>query len=145
MDKTCTKCGKLKSCTEYSLHSPAKKDGKLRPDCKECVRKRHTDKITDHLAFRAKLEQVKLNAIAQAKSYIASYLAAHSCIDCGEVDVDVLDFDHVQGTKVCDVSRMVSRGYRLWRIKDEVEKCEVRCANCHRRVTAKRRKIAKSA
>jgi hypothetical protein len=60
-------------------------------------------------------------------------------VDCGETDPDVLDFDHVRGKKVCGISRMVGRGYRLWRIKAEIDKCEVRCANDHRRITKKRR------
>ena len=86
------------------------------------------------------MSQVKERAINKAKAYVSDYLSKHHCVDCGEADPDVLDFDHVRGEKVCDVSHMVQCGFRLWRIVDEIEKCEVRCANDHRRITAKRRR-----
>ena len=49
----------------------------------------------------------------------------------------VLDFDHVRGKKRKAVSRMIGEGYGLIAISEEMAKCEVRCANCHRRKTAK--------
>jgi hypothetical protein len=33
---------------------------------------------------------------------------------------------------------MIQSGYSIAKIKEEIEKCEVRCANCHRKVTAQR-------
>src|SRR5205823_4182693 len=64
---------------------------------------------------------------------ILSYLLAHPCVDCGETDPLVLDFDHREpATKSNEVSRIVY--HRPWRVVlEEIEKCDVRCANCHRR------------
>jgi hypothetical protein len=70
-------------------------------------------------------------------SYIRSILARSSCVDCGEADACVLDFDHV-GEKTYNVSRLVYRDASLARIDTEIEQCEIRCANCHRRQTAAR-------
>lgn len=67
------------------------------------------------------------------------YLGDHPCVDCGEEDPIVLEFDHVAGTKEFPVSEGVSRMYSIKKIKAEIDKCEVRCANCHRRVTHNRR------
>lgn len=64
-------------------------------------------------------------------------LTGKVCKDCGEGDVLVLEFDHVRGTKRKAVSRMVSDGYGLETIRVEIEKCDVVCANCHRRRTHK--------
>jgi hypothetical protein len=69
---------------------------------------------------------------------VYDYLAKHPCVDCGESDPVVLDFDHVRGQKFMNVKRMLSGTYSLKRIFEEIEKCDVRCANCHRRATAQR-------
>jgi glucan phosphorylase len=63
------------------------------------------------------------------------YLKTHHCIDCGESDPIVLEFDH-QRDKRYQISRML--GNHSWEnILKEIEKCDVRCANCHRRRTSK--------
>lgn len=68
---------------------------------------------------------------------INEYLLAHPCVDCRESDIRCLEFDHRDpSTKVCAVSKMIS-DQRAWPdILAEIEKCDVRCANCHRRRTA---------
>jgi hypothetical protein len=65
------------------------------------------------------------------------YLLAHPCVDCGEVDPVVLDFDHTNpATKSREVSWFIRRR-DLVGLKAEIAKCEVRCANDHRRKTAR--------
>ena len=62
---------------------------------------------------------------------------AKGCLDCGEKDQRVLDFDHVRGIKAFTISDHLDLSPA--RLYAEIDKCEVRCANCHRRVTADRR------
>jgi len=38
-----------------------------------------------------------------------------------------------------NISDMSNRGYSFKSIEKEMEKCEVRCANCHRIITTKRK------
>ena len=59
-------------------------------------------------------------------------------MDCGESDPIVLDFDHSKGRrKRAAIADLVRGGALRWgTILREIEKCEVRCANCHRRRTA---------
>lgn len=78
------------------------------------------------------------------RAYVKNYLRTHPCVDCSEADTIVLEFDHVRGEKVAEIAAMVGWGYALERIIAEIEKCDVRCANCHRRVTNKRRKRSKN-
>lgn len=51
----------------------------------------------------------------------------------------MLDFDHVTGDKFANVKQMVTWTISRQRIFDEIAKCEVRCANCHRRKTYRNR------
>lgn len=68
---------------------------------------------------------------------LIEYFKEHPCVDCGETDPVVLEFDH-RGEKSFEVTQTFAD--RSWRsILDEIEKCEVRCANCHRRRTAVQR------
>ena len=62
------------------------------------------------------------------------YLSEHPCVDCGEVDSVVLDFDHVRGKKFKNIAEMAN-SYPWLSVLKEIEKCVVRCANCHRRKT----------
>lgn len=72
---------------------------------------------------------------------VHEFLLKNPCVDCGEKDPVVLDFDHVRGEKRTGVKRMLAGTYSLESVFEEIAKCEVRCANCHRRVTARRGKF----
>ena len=72
----------------------------------------------------------------RAQEKVIEYLREHPCVDCGETDIVVLEFDH-QGDKAEEVNLMVRAGAPWRRILAEIMKCEVVCANDHRRRTAK--------
>ena len=76
----------------------------------------------------------------QAKSYqqMRVYLSMHPCVDCGESDIRLLEFDHVHGHKTTTISRLLTQGRNWSIIEAEIAKCEIRCANCHRKRTAER-------
>jgi hypothetical protein len=76
----------------------------------------------------------------KAKEYIDAIKSISKCIDCGETNPLVLDFDHVRGKKIMCISNMVRNSYSIETIKKEIDKCEIRCANCHRVVTHTRKK-----
>jgi hypothetical protein len=60
-------------------------------------------------------------------------------VDCGLNEISVLDFDHV-GKKRANVVSLAREGCSLERLIEEIEQCEVRCANCHRRRTVRQRR-----
>ena len=72
----------------------------------------------------------------KVQQYIINYLKQHPCVDCGNTDIVVLEFDHVFGPKKKGVSILVANAMPIEEIQEEIDKCEVRCANCHRRRTA---------
>lgn len=70
------------------------------------------------------------------EAYVYEYLRRHPCIDCGEEDPIVLDFDHVDpSTKHKGISELKYGQCSLRLLRHEIAKCVVRCANCHRRKT----------
>jgi len=71
---------------------------------------------------------------------IAMIKLESGCVDCGyNEDPDALEFDHVRGTKVRSVAGTGLVG-SINQALNEIEKCEVRCSNCHSIVTAERRR-----
>lgn len=69
--------------------------------------------------------------------YVVDYLSSHPCVDCGERNPLVLEFDHLDD-KHKNVSEMVRTGYSIKKINMEIEKCSVVCSNCHRLRTIRR-------
>lgn len=103
---------------------------------KEWSRKHY---LTNRDKIIRKAKDHNKRAIKEAKDYIRNYLLEHPCVDCGEIDIVVLEFDHVRGIKKHNISNMKHASYCIVSIKEEIDKCEVRCCNCHRRVTNTRR------
>jgi hypothetical protein len=74
-------------------------------------------------------------------SMVATLKLETGCADCGyATDPDALEFDHVRGAKIGTVNYLVSSG-SLERLLDEIDKCEVVCANCHRLRSRNRRTL----
>ena len=62
------------------------------------------------------------------------------CADCGyAAHAQALQFDHTAADKKMNVSDMIRSDYGWETIKEEMNKCVIRCANCHAVVTANRR------
>lgn len=72
---------------------------------------------------------------ASIQGHVVDYLRSHPCVDCGEADLAVLDFDHVRGKKSRNICDMIKSRCGWLAIRREILKCDVRCANCHRRKT----------
>jgi predicted transcriptional regulator len=91
--------------------------------------------------------KIRVNSVNKSKArnrkVVLDYLETHSCVDCGITDVRVLEFDHVRGTKIDCVSVGVKDSWSVEKLIEEINKCEVRCANCHKIMTDTRRKHKK--
>lgn len=99
--------------------------------------KNSTDKINANQRIRsAKIRE-------RNKQYVQDYLSQHSCVDCGNDNPIVLDFDHITDNKLANVSRLATTTTSLKRIQEEINKCEIRCSNCHRIVTHLRKETSK--
>lgn len=136
---------KRKKCTIYKgkrlikfFNSKAKSKDGLQPQCQPCGQ----DKSRFYYSHNKQRHKSQVKArkgriVREYLNRIYLYLLEHPCIDCGEADPVVLEFDHVRGRKEAEVSFIVRQGVSWERINSEMDKCEVRCANCHKRKTAK--------
>jgi hypothetical protein len=131
-DKRCSTCRATKPLTEFNVRRSAP-DGR-QSRCRDCARQWYLTHKADHLAGVARRNKAYR---VHTQQRLAAYLAEHPCVDCGETDIRCLEFDHRDPElKVAPISILLQRG-RSWRaIAAEIEKCDVRCANCHRRRTA---------
>lgn len=134
--KRCSKCAEIKPFEAFSIYRRSR-DGR-QPVCKSC--KRRVD--NQHYAERSdRRRAIRISNDRQLQikyQWLNDYKSQSGCADCGETDPDVLDFDHL-GNKTDNVSTMVRRGLSVEIIQKEIEKCEVVCANDHRRRTKARR------
>jgi hypothetical protein len=89
-------------------------------------------------ANKEKVKEVARDRRNLVTRYIQEYKQAKGCLDCGiEYPYWVLEFDHVRGTKLGNISSMY-RTHSFDEVKAEIEKCEVVCANCHKDRTRRR-------
>ena len=130
--KICSICKTKKLKSEYGLNK-SRKDGR-QSYCKQCSRLKDRKHYKNSLKRRKAIRDNSRTARKRNIFYILEYLNEHPCLDCGETDPIVLDFDH-RSDKVFNVTSAVS--YSLNTVKREIAKCDIRCANCHRRKTAK--------
>lgn len=135
--RVCSSCNLSKDITEFPFRNKTK--GARHSYCLTCGRgasKNHYLKNEQYYVRKAHVRRKELSDELNGKLY--EYLEMHPCVDCGEDDPVVLEFDHVRDEKSYNVSAM---GYLFtsWNsLLREIAKCEVRCANCHRRKTAER-------
>jgi len=132
--KRCGTCGEIKPLSEFNRKGKNRLQGNCRT-CNSAYLKEHYAKNVPYYIEKSARFRRKRKAANLAK--LLEYFADHPCVDCGETDPVVLQFDHVRGTKVKAVGTLFGEG-RPWElIAAEIEKCEVRCSNCHWRKTAK--------
>lgn len=85
---------------------------------------------------REKLYAAQRRHREKIRTKLFYFLSEKSCIDCGEKDPIVLEFDHREPKgKFKIVAKMLSGHYSWESVEREIKKCEIRCANCHRRKT----------
>ncbi len=144
MEKLCGACQTVKPLTEFSKNK-RKPDG-LQTNCKVCMTAhareyykvnnvKQRQQIRD--AARRRREANKVNLVAAKNK---------PCMDCGNnYPSFVMDFDHVRGDKVMNVSEMMQHVMPWARIEEEILKCDLVCANCHRIRTFTRSAVSSEA
>lgn len=133
--KQCAHCKEWKPEDEFAFSNKALQI--RQKQCRVCMRqfnKESYDRRSE--AYRENVYKNRNARKGVIKEYVWNYLLAHPCTECGEGDPRLLEFHHLDATqKEYNVSELVNGRYSLERIQQEINKCVVLCANCHRRRT----------
>lgn len=139
--RRCGRCGREKPIEDFAWRRKSR--GQRDNYCRSC----RADYKQEHYAANRQryidsAKRRKQALVAERIEYLVAYLREHPCVDCSESDPIVLEFDHLR-----DKEFGIGQGFRdrAWQsVLDEMAKCDVVCANCHRRRTAKRGGFARA-
>ena len=134
--RICDHCKTEKDIEEFNWKYKAL--GVRHKTCRECMKwfvKRYF-RGSAHDEHLRNVKERKKAARVVAREYVWDYLSTHPCIQCGESDPRVLEFHHRDSVqKEKDIARMVGDGLSTGRIQAEIDKCDIYCSNCHRKLT----------
>lgn len=133
--RVCGRCHVAKPLEEFPIKNAVR--GTYRSYCRPCCREYGKEHYRKHLpTYMSGARRRPTIDRRRNREFVAEYLSTHPCLDCGERDPIVLEFDHRDpAEKRDDVGRLVHTG-TLETLRSEIEKCDVRCGNCHRIRTA---------
>lgn len=132
--KKCSHCKKMKPLSDFN-----KKYGThYQSRCRACQRswyKAYYETPVEKQRLQARKEQIK----ERNRAFIQSVKKDVPCADCKNIFPPyVMDFDHVE-KKEFGISRAAVSMVSLERLAEEIVKCDLVCANCHRIRTFNRR------
>lgn len=134
--KQCNKCGLKKPYDEFHKRSTIKSG--YQPICKVC-RKILDKKLKSNPKLKLKQKECNKNRKLMNRQNIFDYMKDKKCYNCNESHIACLQFDHRDGVqKRFNVADATSYGWST--ILKEIEKCDILCANCHHKRTAKQQK-----
>ena len=118
--RRCSKCGKVKALSSFQLAKRKGRTPSREGRCKTCISATQKKKHKTHNV--------------EGRTYVFNYLKKHPCIDCGETDVLMLEFDH-RHSKKFDISNGLLKKVPMHILRKEITKCDVRCSNHHSKKT----------
>jgi gp210 len=138
--KPCSKCGEHKPKSDFFVRNTA--TGTRHAQCKQCYKAQRRTTHAEHYrknqaAYQQRAKQRRERLRVEFRYNMLAYLRDKSCAICGEDDVRVLEFDHINPkSKRFSISQAVRLGYSWPDVVVEMKKCRILCANCHKRHTA---------
>lgn len=126
----CSKCGEEKELEHFNKRNNTKRG--YSHWCKKCY----------NFYDKSRYKKEKKKIVGQKKKrkhlireWFEEYKSFLKCEHCGENHPACFDFHHLDGSEKDDcISVLVGGGYAVKRIKEEIDKCIVLCANCHRKL-----------
>ncbi len=136
--KICSKCNLPKSVEDDFGRRTGGGRSNVKRWCKACCAAAVRKTYATSIAYRQSSKASHARCALENHRFIYQYLKVHPCVDCGNPDPLVLQFDHIVLTDKRDCVTGLSQRSRVC-IEAEIAKCAVRCANCHAKKTAQER------
>lgn len=134
--RTCARCRLARPLADFPIKDAAR--GWYRSYCRACCRDYGKEHYRNNAGYyKAKAGVSRLRVRSANRAVVEAFLADHPCVECGEADPLVLDFDHVDPKLKLDAIGRLQHSGAHAALLTEMEKCEVGCGNCHRRRTAR--------
>lgn len=133
--RVCCLCKLEKPVTEFN-----KKSKSRQPYCKKCQSVKYKQYYATEPKELIRLKTSNMAVKARIRSFIQELKTA-PCKDCGGTfHHHSMDFDHLPGSiKKFSIAIASAGAFSMDRVRDEMVKCDLVCANCHRVRTYNRR------
>ncbi|NBV78237.1 hypothetical protein EBR66_08825 [bacterium] len=130
--KNCYRCYIEKPIADFPIRK-----GTAIGICNACYKQYYGDpNLLEQKRKRLLKENIKRRQ-QRCQEYLFAILKNSQCCDCGMANPIVLEFDHrIPEEKYKGISEILNVG-SIEVLKEEVAKCDIVCANCHRIRTAK--------
>ena len=136
----CTKCLREKSQEDFFIRD---KTRQIRhKQCKDCYREHRKTYYQEHYRkyHNRYIERALKRRRARKQAYrinMLNYLKDKQCENCGNADIRVLEFDHIDAAnKSFGIARGIDYTRNWEELLLEIKKCRILCANCHKIRTA---------
>ena len=117
MKKICSSCGEERD-VEQDFKWEYKDRGIRQSRCKYCqseLSKRHYH--NNKQVYNERTRIIKKKILTENASHISAYLSTHPCVDCGQTDIRLLEFDHVHGQKSHGISNLFTSGFKKYVVR----------------------------
>lgn len=133
--KVCSTCRLEKALDEFN-----RKGSAVQSKCKSCQRAYHRNYYRENKSRFITKNRRNKNRQRKRLRTILLNVKRRPCQDCGgSFHPWVMELDHRDSTtKTAAVANLVSKGCTDARLLEEIGKCDVVCANCHRMRTYRR-------
>lgn len=134
--KRCGKCNQLQPLSNFNFKH--KKLKKYQSKCKVCQSEYHSTwyaKNKQSCMDRARNNSAEY--IDRNKDFVDKYKRKLGCKYCSESAPPALDFHHIkESSKKRNISDLIRDAVSIKTLLEEIKKCDVVCANCHRKLHA---------
>lgn len=128
--KVCSRCHKEKDDEDFFIRN--KEKGIKHSHCIPCKRQIDREAYSeDRHDRRTKIRKQSTERILKNRNFVHRVRRLCCCSKCGDKRFYVLDFHHLHD-KVDGIGILAAKGVTLKKLKKELRKCIVLCANCHR-------------